>query len=67
MKPCEQSKWCKCPDDIGSVRIIATCLNDLEGVEMIKKVSGSSGKTIDDMENTWMINMRVQIIWKVSG
>ena len=67
MKPCEQSKCCKCPDDLESVRIITMCLNDLEGVEMIKKVSGSSGKTIDDMENIRMINMRVQIIWKVSG
>ena len=67
MKPGEQSKCCKCPDDLENVQRIATCLNDLEGVEMIKKVSGSSGKTIDDMENTWMINMRVQIIWKVSG
>ena len=67
MKPCEQSKCCKCPDDLENVQIIATCLNDLEGVEMIKKVSGSSGKTIDDMENIRMINMRVQIIWKVCG
>ena len=67
MKPCEQSKCCKCPDDLENVQIIATCLNDLEGVEMIKKVSGSSGKTIDDMENIQLINMRVKIIWKVSG